>query len=139
MKCVCLILVLFLLWAGVSACNHELEQPLNKAAKGEWQWMYSTGGVSGTSLKPINNTSITLTLTKDSTYIFYLNNEQYVSGNYSIRAAGNTTVLYLNQGIQINMLLLQPELAIESWDSSQLQLSDYSINDGYHHYFKIIK
>jgi len=129
-------LLLFLL--TVSSCSHDTEKPANKAAKGQWQWEYSAGGVGGYSLQPINNTLITLSLNNDSTYDFYLNNEVQISGKYSIQAATNGSLLHFDDRIQINLLSMQQDQTIIKWDSQKLQLLDGDISDGYNHYFKKI-
>jgi hypothetical protein len=130
---------LFLFLLAVTACNHELDQPATKAAKGEWQWDYSVGGVSGSSLEPINSTLITLSLNSDSTYTFYLNGETEASGTYAIQATGNASILHLDQRIQINMLSMPPDQVILKWDDSQLQLHDDGLSDGFNHHFVKIK
>ena len=88
---------LFLFLLAVSSCSHDMEKPANKAAKGQWQWEYSNGGVGGYSLHPVNNTLITLSLNSDSTYAFYLNDETQASGKYSIQATGNASILHLDR------------------------------------------
>ena len=130
---------LLLIFFAVSSCTRNMDKPANKAVKGEWQWEYSAGGVGGYSLQPINSTLITLSLNSDSTYAFYLNNETQISGRYSIQDTDNTSILHLDNRIQINLLSMQPDQVILKWDSSELQLLDDGISDGYHHYFKKVQ
>jgi len=121
---------------AVSSCTREVQNPANKPTKGQWQWEYSAGGVGGYSLQPINNTLVTLSLNSDSTYDFYLNNEMQLSGKYAIQATGNSSILHLDDRIQLNLLSMQPDQVIVKWDGSQLQLLDDDISDGYNHHFK---
>lgn len=129
--------LLFLL--AISACQHEVAQPSIKAVRGEWQWIYSAGGLTGDSLAPINSTSITLSLNKDSTYMFYLNNIPQDSGRYTIRAAVSNSILHLEHAVAINRLSMEPDLLILQWDNSQLLLMDSNIADGFSHHFKKIQ
>jgi len=121
---------------AVSSCTRDVQSPANKPTKGQWQWEYSAGGVGGYSLQPINNTLVTLSLNSDSTYDFYLNNEMQLSGKYAIQATGNSSILHLDDRIQLNLLSMQPDQVIVKWDGSQLQLLDDDISDGYNHHFK---
>jgi hypothetical protein len=127
---------LFFLLLAASSCSRDMAKPANKVAKGQWQWEYSIGGVGGYSLQPINSTLISLSFNSDSTYDFYLNDETQVSGKYSIQANGNTSILHLDNSIQINLLSMQPDLMVIKWDSNELQLLDDNISDGYIHHFK---
>lgn len=136
MKPLFLFLTLILLLLVINSCSHDLERPAEKVVKGDWQWEYSVGGVGGDSLAPMDNTLITLSLNKDSTYVFYLNNALLDSGSYSIQGTANTAVLHLARGISIGRLSMDPEQLILKWDSSQLQLLDSDISDGFNHHFK---
>ncbi len=98
---------LFILLVAVSSCTRNMDTPANKAAKGQWQWEYSNGGVGGYSLQPVNSTLISLSLNSDSTYTFYLNDETQASGKYSIQTTANASILHLNNRIQINLLSMQ--------------------------------
>src|SRR4051794_39577874 len=127
---------LFFLLLAVSSCTRNMDKPANKAAKGQWQWEYSNGGVGGYSLQPVNNTLISLSFNSDSTYTFYLNGEIQASGKYSIQATDNASILHLDNRIQINMLCMQPDQVILEWNGNELQLLDSEISDGFYHHFK---
>jgi hypothetical protein len=130
---------LFILLLAISSCTRNMDKPANKAAKGQWQWEYSDGGVGGYSFQPVNNTLISLSLNSDSTYTFYLNDETQASGRYSIQTTNNTSILHLDSRIQINLLSMQPDQVILEWDSSELQLFDSDISDGFKHHFKKVR
>ena len=130
---------LFIFLLAVSSCTRNIDKPANKVAKGQWQWEYSDGGVGGYSLQPVNNTLISFSLNSDSTYTFYLNDETQASGRYSIQTANNTSILHLDNLIQINLLSMQPDQVILEWDSNGLQLLDDDISDGFKHHFKKVR
>jgi hypothetical protein len=140
MKRVFLFSTLFLLLLAVGSCSREVSQPSGKAVKGDWQWVYSAGGLTGSSVAPINNTLVTLSLNPDSTYTFYLNNEVQISGSYAIQSDNNSRrVLHLDHSVEINKLAMEPEQLIVVWDSGQLQLQDSHLSDGFNHHFKKVK
>lgn len=120
---------------SISSCSREVSAPELQMAKGEWLWQHSTGRLGSSSIAPINNTLITLQLSHDSTYTFYLNNTVQDTGRYRLQHAGSTRVLYLDHAVQINKLHLQPEQQVLVWDSQRLQLLDNGISNGYYHYF----
>ena len=140
MRRVFLFSTLFFLLLSIGSCSHDVAQPAEKDTRGDWQWMYSAGGVSGSSIAPINNTLITLSLNPDSTYMFYLNNELQASGSYTIQNYNNSKpVLHLDHAVEINKLAMEQEQLILVWNSSQLQLQDSKLSDGFNHYFKKVK
>lgn len=108
----------------------------NSSLTGQWQLEYTTGGISGETIKP--GEKIILIFNRNFTFALKENGTVTVNGNYHV--SNDTTygkVVYLD-AILIGFL---PGVNGEIYTikNNQLTLTDYMIDDGYTHYFKRIK
>ncbi len=126
--------VLFLF--ALNSCFHDWVTPSDTTAKGEWQWVFSVGGIGGDTIRPSEKAIITLTLHNDSTYVLYQGAGLRDSSRYSIHSTTNQSILKFPHALVGDKLYLQPEQLIVKKDSTALHLFDYNITDGYDHYFK---
>lgn len=127
---------IFLLCA-LSSCFHDWVTPASELARGEWQWLYSVGGIGGDTLQPSAKAIISLDLNNDSTYVLYQGAGVVDSGRYSMHTInGNQSILHFPHTLTVDKLHLQPEQMVIEKDSANLHLFDYNITDGFDHHFK---
>jgi len=105
---------------------------------GQWQWVYSTGGIAVQTVKPMGNI-VAIAFNKDSTYIYTENgiiqsNDKYFITNDKIYGSIIHLVNYNG-----SKLWLSPNGEIYSIKNNQLEWGDYLISDGYSHFFQRIK
>jgi hypothetical protein len=105
---------------------------------GQWQWVYSTGGIAVQTVKPIGNI-VAIAFNKDSTYIYTENGIIQSNDKYFITIDNiYGKVLHL-ANFNGSKLWLSSNGEIFTIKNDQLEWVDYMISDGYSHFFQRIK
>jgi hypothetical protein len=129
-----LILVLF-------SCRKEKTTYSNQKVVGQWRWIQSSGGFIGNQVvKPATTEFVTVTLSKDFTYVASLNNQPMSRGNFFFTTLQTgDTVIHFDKVVQVDKLYLQDQQLLERADNSYLALFDYSVSEGRSHQFQRVK
>jgi len=106
-----------------------------KTISGEWRWIKSESGWGGIEM-PGADSTITLKLNNDSSYLVSLNNVVKYSGNYSsLLSPDSLLVLQFDQNIEVSRLRIQKSQSVVYFNNDSCRLYDYQIADGYSHLY----
>lgn len=108
MKSIIIIFLLALSAIFYSSCKKD-----SVAVKGDWKWIYSTsGGIAGGIINPSKGATVSLSLSNDSTYTLYLNNQINAQGSYEITSSSGISTIDFDKAIGADKLVLEKQEGI---------------------------
>jgi hypothetical protein len=130
-----LILVAAAILAFVS-CSHNAA-PARDGIFGQWQWDYSTGGITGARVDPKPGSIITLNLNSDLHFSFFRNDQLVKEGTLQISLVPQQQqLLNFGSAIAVDGMILSDGQATAVVKNGALVLADYYVGDGFINHFK---
>lgn len=131
-KTLTVLITSFIFIFTLSSCKKT--SAINQSLTGQWQWIYSIGGIAGGEVKPEGDRRFILTFKEDSTYSAMDQRTVSLKGTYYITL--DTT---LGKIIHFNPGFADPNGELYKIKNNQLILTDYMISDGYTSFYQRIK
>lgn len=109
----------------------------NKDIYHQWKWENSIGGFTGNdTVKPTNNTTVTLTLKRDMSFIEESNGQPVSQGSFRITTVGTQKILQADSLSSVTGVWFINHGAIVTIKEDRLHLTEYQVSEPYTHYFK---
>lgn len=123
----------------IVSCSKKTTTPNSEKLNGKWEWINSVGGFTGIdTIKPIPDSTVTITFKDNMTYSTSLNRHIIATGNYQLLNKDNQKILLIKNFTPIEGLYLGINGSQIKFEDNRLYLMDFEVSEPYTHKFILL-